>query len=121
MHSLVQAFQKKYIESLKVTKVDNFSVGDTVIVGIKIVDGITERIQDFQGFCIAKRSKGIGSNFIVRKITDDVEIERTVMLYSPAVAYVKVIRKGDVNRAKLYYLRGRRGKVSRIKEKMRSS
>jgi large subunit ribosomal protein L19 len=114
MLTLVQEFNKKMASTFNPV-IEEFGVGDTINVGLKIVDGNNSRIQEFHGVCIAKRNKSIGSNIIVRKISDDVEVERNVALYSPALAYIKVISKGKVRRAKLYYLKGRRGKSARIK------
>ena len=111
-------FNKKFVIAKSEAKIDKFKAGDTVTVGLKILDGNVIRVQDFTGICIAFRKKGVGTNFIVRKISGDVGVERTVMLYSPLVAYVKCIRKGSVRRSKLYYIRERSGKAARIKEKI---
>ena len=111
-------FGKKFVIAKSDAQVEVFNVGDTITVGLKIVDGNTTRVQDFTGVCIAYRKKGVGTNFIVRKMSGEVAVERTVMLYSPLVAYVKVKRKGVVRRAKLYYMRNLRGKAARIKEKI---
>jgi len=114
----INNFNKKFVIAKSEAKIDKFKVGDTVTVGLKILDGNVARVQDFTGICIAFRKKGVGTNFIVRKISGDVGVERTVMLYSPLVAYVKCIRKGSVRRSKLYYIRDRSGKAARIKEKI---
>ena len=90
-------------------------------MGLKIVDGNAIRTQDFTGVCIAIRKKGAGSNFIVRKMSGEVAVERNVMMYSPLLVYVKVVRRGVVRRAKLYYMRNLRGKAARIKEKIDNS
>lgn len=114
----VVEFGKKFVINISEAKIDPFNVGDTITVGLKIMDGNVARIQDFTGVCIAIRRKGVGTNFIVRKMSGDVAVERNIMLYSPLVAYVKCDRKGVVRRAKLYYMRNLRGKAARIKEKI---
>ena len=111
-------FSKKFVIAKSEAKIDKFAVGDTITVGLKIVDGNAIRTQDFTGVCIAIRKKGAGSNFIVRKMSGEVSVERNVMLYSPLLVYVKVVRRGVVRRAKLYYMRNLRGKAARIKEKI---
>ena len=111
-------FSKKFVIAKSEAKIDKFAVGDTITVGLKIVDGNAIRTQDFTGVCIAIRKKGAGSNFIVRKMSGEVAVERNVMLYSPLLVYVKVVRRGVVRRAKLYYMRNLRGKAARIKEKI---
>lgn len=118
MLSEVVEFSNKFVVAKSEAKIDKFSVGDTITVGLKIVDGNAIRTQDFTGVCIAIRKKGAGTNFIVRKMSGEVAVERNVMLYSPLVAYVKVVRRGVVRRAKLYYMRNLRGKAARIKEKI---
>ena len=100
-------------------KITNFAPGDTVKVGVKIVEGKRERIQYFEGVCIAKKNRDINSSFTVRKISFGEGVERTFALYSPIVDSVKVIRSGNVRRAKLYYLRDRKGKSARIAEKIK--
>ena len=107
---------KKIIASKKIT---DFSPGDTIKVGVKIVEGKRERIQFFEGVCIAKKNRDINSSFTVRKISFGEGVERTFALYSPIVDSVKVIRSGKVRRAKLYYLRDRKGKSARIAEKIK--
>lgn len=114
----VKEFGKKFVIDKSEAKIDAFNVGDTITVGLKIMDGNVARVQDFTGVCIAYRKKGVGTNFIVRKMSGDIAVERNVMLYSPLVAYVKCERKGRVRRAKLYYMRNLRGKAARIKEKI---
>jgi large subunit ribosomal protein L19 len=99
----------------------DFGPGDTVVVQVKVVEGKRERLQAFEGVCIAKRNRGLNSSFTVRKISHGEGVERVFQAYSPSVAEVKVMRRGDVRRAKLYYLRGLTGKAARIKEKVRSS
>jgi large subunit ribosomal protein L19 len=100
-------------------KITDFSPGDTVKVGVKIVEGKRERIQYFEGVCIAKKSRDLNSSFTVRKISFGEGVERTFALYSPNVDSIKVIRSGKVRRAKLYYLRDRKGKSARIAEKIK--
>ena len=94
-----------------------FSAGDTVRVNVKVVEGTRERVQAFEGVCIARRNAGINSSFTVRKISYGECVERVFPLYSPRLDSVELIRRGDVRRAKLYYLRGRRGKSARIAER----
>jgi len=99
-------------------EVPEFSPGDTVVVQIKVKEGERERLQAFEGVVIAKRNRGLNSAFTVRKISHGEGVERVFQTYSPAVATIEVKRKGDVRRAKLYYLRGLTGKAARIKEKV---
>jgi large subunit ribosomal protein L19 len=98
--------------------IPEFSPGDTVIVQVKVKEGNRERLQAFEGVVIAKRNRGLNSSFTVRKISHGEGVERVFQTYSPVVDSVKVKRRGDVRRAKLYYLRGRTGKAARIKEKI---
>lgn len=98
--------------------IPEFSPGDTVIVQVKVKEGNRERLQAFEGVVIAKRNRGLNSSFTVRKISHGEGVERVFQTYSPLVDSVKVKRRGDVRRAKLYYLRGRTGKAARIKEKI---
>ena len=107
---------KKIVASKKIA---DFSPGDTIKVGVKIVEGKRERIQYFEGVCIAKKNRDINSSFTVRKISFGEGVERTFALYSPNVDSIKVIRSGKVRRAKLYYLRDRKGKSARIAEKIK--
>ena len=107
---------QKLTENKKIT---DFSPGDTIKVGVKIVEGKRERIQYFEGVCIAKKNRDINSSFTVRKISFGEGVERTFALYSPIVDSIKVIRSGKVKRAKLYYLRDRKGKSARIAEKIK--
>jgi len=100
-------------------KITDFSPGDTVKIGVKIVEGKRERIQYFEGVCIAKKNRDLNSSFTVRKISFGEGVERTFALYSPNVDSIKVIRSGKVRRAKLYYLRDRKGKSARIAEKIK--
>ena len=99
-------------------KIPVFAPGDTVIVRVNVVEGDKKREQAYEGVVIAKRNRGLNSSFIVRKISSGEGVERTFQTYSPAVASIEVKRKGDVRRAKLYYLRGRTGKAARIREKL---
>ncbi|MCF8150148.1 MAG: 50S ribosomal protein L19 [Sulfuritalea sp.] len=98
--------------------IPDFAPGDTVIVSVKVVEGDRKRVQAFEGVVIAKRNRGLNSNFIVRKISSGEGVERTFQTYSPLIASIEVKRRGDVRRAKLYYLRDRSGKSARIKEKL---
>ena len=107
---------KKIISNKKIT---DFNPGDTIKVGVKIVEGKRERIQFFEGVCISKKNRDINSSFTVRKISFGEGVERTFALYSPIVDSLKVIRSGKVRRAKLYYLRDRKGKSARIAEKIK--
>ena len=100
-------------------KIPEFSAGDTIKVGVRIAEGKRERIQYFEGVCIAKKNRNINSSFTVRKISFGEGVERTFALYSPIVGSIKVIRLGKVKRAKLYYLRDRKGKSARIAEKVK--
>ena len=102
-------------------KIPEFFAGDTVKVGVRIVEGKRSRIQYFEGVCIAKKNRNINSSFTVRKISFGEGVERTFALYSPIVSSIKVIRSGKVKKAKLYYLRNRKGKSARIAEKIKKS
>src|SRR3954471_14301645 len=99
-------------------KIPVFAPGDTVIVKVVVVEGDKKREQSYEGVVIAKRNRGLNSNFIVRKMSSGEGVERTFQLYSPLIASIEVKRRGDVRRAKLYYLRDRSGKSARIKEKL---
>lgn len=101
-------------------EVPEFGPGDTVIVQVKVKEGDRERLQAFEGVVIAKKNRGINSSFTVRKISSGEGVERVFQTYSPLVAEIKVKRRGDVRRAKLYYMRDLRGKAARIKEKIKS-
>jgi large subunit ribosomal protein L19 len=98
-----------------------FAAGDTVIVNVNVVEGNRKRVQAYEGVVIAKRNRGLNSSFIVRKISSGEGVERTFQTYSPLIASIEVKRRGDVRRAKLYYLRERSGKSARIKEKLAKS
>jgi large subunit ribosomal protein L19 len=95
-----------------------FAPGDTLVVGVNVVEGTRKRVQAFEGVVIAKRNRGLNTSFIVRKISSGEGVERTFQLYSPLIASIEVKRRGDVRRAKLYYLRERSGRSARIKEKL---
>jgi large subunit ribosomal protein L19 len=95
-----------------------FAPGDTIIVSVNVVEGTRKRVQAYEGVVIAKRNRGLNSSFIVRKISNGEGVERTFQSYSPLIANIEVKRRGDVRRAKLYYLRNRSGKSARIKEKL---
>lgn len=116
---LIQQLEQEEIQRLTQGKaVPAFAPGDTVVVNVNVVEGNRKRQQAYEGVVIAKRNRGLNSNFIVRKISSGEGVERTFQLYSPMIASIEVKRRGDVRRAKLYYLRGRTGKSARIKEKL---
>ena len=115
--NLIQKLEQEEIKRLNKT-VPDFSPGDTVIVNVNVVEGERKRAQAFEGVVIAKRNRGIGSSFTVRKISSGEGVERTFQTYSPLIASVEVKRKGEVRRSKLYYLRQRSGKSARIREKL---
>jgi large subunit ribosomal protein L19 len=96
----------------------DFAPGDTVVVNVNVVEGTRKRVQAYEGVVIAKRNRGLNSSFIVRKISSGEGVERTFQLYSPTIASIELKRRGDVRRAKLYYLRDRSGKSARIREKL---
>jgi large subunit ribosomal protein L19 len=114
---LIQTLEREEIARLA-RKVPAFSAGDTVIVNVNVVEGTRKRVQAFEGVVIARRNRGLNSSFIVRKISSGEGVERTFQTYSPLIASIEVKRRGDVRRAKLYYLRDRSGKSARIKEKL---
>ena len=115
--NLIQQLEQEEIARLNKT-IPEFAPGDTVVVQVKVKEGTRERLQAYEGVVIAKRNRGLNSNFIVRKISAGEGVERTFQTYSPLVASIEVKRHGDVRRAKLYYLRDRSGKSARIKEKL---
>ena len=115
--NLIQTLEQEEIARLGKT-IPNFAPGDTVIVSVKVVEGARKRLQAYEGVVIAKRNRGINSAFTVRKIYNGEGVERTFQSYSPLIAGIEVKRRGDVRRAKLYYLRSRSGKSARIKEKL---
>jgi large subunit ribosomal protein L19 len=115
--NLIEQLEQEEIARLG-KSVPEFAPGDTVVVQVKVKEGNRERLQAYEGVVIAKRNRGLNSSFIVRKISSGEGVERTFQTYSPLVASVEVKRRGDVRRAKLYYLRDRSGKSARIKEKL---
>lgn len=116
--NIINKFEQEQIERLTSDKViPEFRTGDTILVQVKIKDGVTERLQAFEGVAIAKRSRGINSSFVLRKISHGEGVERKFFLYSPQLHSIQVVRRGVVRRSKLYYLRELRGKAARIKER----
>ncbi|MSQ57268.1 MAG: 50S ribosomal protein L19 [Limnohabitans sp.] len=115
--NLIQTLGQEEIARLG-KKIPNFAPGDTVIVSVNVVEGTRKRVQAFEGVVITKRNRGLNSNFIVRKISSGEGVERTFQTHSPLIASIEIKRRGDVRRAKLYYLRDRSGKSARIKEKL---
>ncbi len=115
--NLIQQLEQEEIARLNKT-IPAFAPGDTVVVQVKVKEGNRERLQAYEGVVIAKRNRGLNSSFIVRKISSGEGVERTFQTYSPLVENIEVKRRGDVRRAKLYYLRERSGKSARIKEKL---
>jgi large subunit ribosomal protein L19 len=112
-------FEKDQVAKLAAaSKLSEFGPGDTVKVNVKVVEGDRERVQAFEGVCIARKNAGVNSSFTVRKISYGEGVERVFPLYSPRLVSVEVVRRGDVRRAKLYYLRGLRGKAARITERV---
>ena len=117
--NLIEILEKEEIARLTGGKtIPEFAPGDTVVVSVNVVEGTRKRAQAFEGVVIARRNRGLNSAFIVRKISSGEAVERTFQLYSPQIASIEVKRRGDVRRAKLYYLRDRSGKSARIKEKL---
>jgi large subunit ribosomal protein L19 len=114
--NLIQTIEQEEIKRLA-KNIPDFSPGDTVVVNVNVVEGERKRVQAFEGMVIAKRNRGLNSSFIVRKISSGEGVERTFQTYSPLIASIDLKRKGDVRRAKLYYLRGRSGKSARIRER----
>ncbi len=119
MANLIQQLEQEEIARLG-KSVPEFAPGDTVVVNVTVVEGDRKRVQAYEGVVIAKRNRGLNSSFIVRKISSGEGVERTFQTYSPLIASIEVKRRGDVRRAKLYYLRGRSGKSARIREKLAS-
>src|SRR5574343_1681984 len=117
MANIIQQLEKEEIARLN-KNIPSFAPGDTVIVSVNVVEGTRKRVQAYEGVVIAKRNRGLNSSFIVRKLSSGEGVERTFQTYSPLVASIEVKRRGDVRRAKLYYLRQRSGKSARIKEKL---
>ncbi len=116
--NMIEELERQEIERLAGgVEMPDFEPGDTVRVNVKVTEGSRERIQAFEGVCIARKSRGLNSAFTVRKISNGEGVERIFPLYSPVIESIQVVRRGVVRRAKLYYLRGRRGKSARIKER----
>ena len=116
--NLIQTLEAEQVAALSEGKnIPEFRPGDTLRVGVKVVEGERSRVQMYEGVCIARSNKGVNSNFTVRKISFGEGVERVFPLYSPIVDSIEVVRRGAVRRAKLYYLRGRRGKSARIAER----
>ena len=113
---LIKTIEQEEIKRLA-RNIPEFEPGDTVLVNVNVVEGERKRVQAFEGMVIAKRNRGLNSSFIVRKVSSGEGVERTFQTYSPLIASIEVKRKGDVRRAKLYYLRERSGKSARIREK----
>jgi large subunit ribosomal protein L19 len=120
--NLIQTIEQEEMTRLLaakgIEKFPDFAPGDTVVVSVNVVEGTRKRVQAFEGVVIARRNRGLNSAFIVRKISSGEAVERTFQLFSPQIATIEVKRRGDVRRAKLYYLRSRSGKSARIKEKL---
>ncbi|PKO47179.1 MAG: 50S ribosomal protein L19 [Betaproteobacteria bacterium HGW-Betaproteobacteria-22] len=117
MADIIKMLEQEEIARLGKT-IPDFAPGDTVVVGVNVVEGTRKRVQSYEGVVIAKRNRGLNSSFIVRKISSGEGVERTFQTYSPLIASIELKRRGDVRRAKLYYLRERSGKSARIKEKL---
>ncbi len=115
--NIIETLEKEEIARLNRT-IPAFAPGDTVIVNVNVVEGTRKRVQAYEGVVIARRNRGLNSSFIVRKISNGEGVERTFQLYSPLLSGIEIKRRGDVRRAKLYYLRQRSGKSARIKEKL---
>lgn len=117
--NIIETLEKEEIARLSEGKVyPEFQAGDTVVVTVNVIEGSNKRTQAYEGVVIAKRNRGLNSSFIVRKISSGEGVERTFQLYSPTIASISVKRRGDVRRAKLYYLRSRSGKAARIRERL---
>ncbi len=116
MTTIIETLGKEQIAKTG-SKVPEFAPGDTLKVNVKVIEGTRERVQAFEGVCIARKNAGINSNFTVRKISYGEGVERVFPLFSPRIASIELVRRGDVRRAKLYYLRGLRGKAARITER----
>ena len=119
MADIIKQLEQEEIARLG-KKIPDFAPGDTVVVGVNVVEGTRKRVQAYEGVVIAKRNRGLNSSFIVRKISSGEGVERTFQTYSPLIASIEVKRRGDVRRSKLYYLRERSGKSARIKEKLQA-
>jgi len=117
--NVIQQIEQEEVARLTAGKsIPDFGPGDTVVVNVNVVEGTRKRVQAYEGVVIGRRNRGLNSSFLVRKISSGEGVERTFQLYSPAVASIEVKRRGDVRRAKLYYLRDRSGKSARIREKL---
>lgn len=114
MSNIIQELEREQMTRT----VPDFAPGDTLVVQVRVKEGDRERLQAFEGICIARRNRGLNSAFTVRKMSHGEGVERVFQTYSPSIAEIKVKRRGDVRRAKLYYLRGRTGKAARIREKV---
>src|SRR6185503_3446065 len=117
--NLIEQLESEEISRLGKT-IPDFATGDTVVVNVKVVEGDRKRIQAYEGIVIGKRNRGLNSAFTVRKVSSGEGVERTFQTYSPLIASIEIKRRGDVRRAKLYYLRDRSGKSARIREKLAS-
>src|SRR3569832_1441662 len=116
--NLIETLEREAIDALTADKkIPEFRPGATLRVGVKVIEGARPRVQNFEGVCIARANKGVGSSFTVRKISFGEGVERVFPLYGPIIESIEVVRRGDVRRAKLYYLRGRTGKAARIAER----
>ncbi|MDJ1305283.1 MAG: 50S ribosomal protein L19 [Candidatus Midichloria sp.] len=117
--NLLEKYEASQLKRLTEGKtIPSFAPGDQLVVSVEIIEGTTKRIQAFEGLCIARKSRGLGSSFTVRKLSHGEGVERIFPLYSPRVTKIEVLRRGKVRRAKLYYMRALRGKAARIKEKV---
>ena len=119
MANIIEMLEKEEIARLG-KNIPNFAPGDTVVVGVNVVEGTRKRVQAYEGVVVAIRNRGLNSSFIVRKISSGEGVERTFQTYSPLIASIELKRRGDVRRSKLYYLRERSGKSARIKEKLQA-
>ena len=117
---LIQKIEQEEIARLN-RNIPDFAPGDTVVVNVNVVEGDRKRVQAYEGVVVGKRNRGLNSSFVVRKISSGEGVERTFQTYSPLIASIELKRRGDVRRAKLYYLRGRSGTSARIREKLESS
>lgn len=116
--NVVETIEQQQIDRLTANKtIPEFGPGDTVRVAVRVIEGTRERVQNYEGVCIARKNRGLNSSFTVRKLSYGEGVEQVFPLYSPRIASIEVVRRGDVRRAKLYYLRGRTGKAARITEK----
>ena len=118
MSTIIQELEA---ENMQGKKIPEFRPGDTVVVKVKVKEGDRERLQTFEGIVIAKRNRGMGSAFTVRKISHNIGVERVFQTYSPLIDSIELVRRGNVRRAKLYYLRERSGRSARIREKIAAS